>query len=334
MESDQWTELFAPKRKLETTAFFSLWEAQDLTNGRPVCLTASKSPSFSAIAPSRQVMRELAGVPGVPEVVWEGETAFAVQEPGVSLWEMIEKTGRIGDDPLLKLAVGLIRTLEAVHHRGYFHLRISPSYIRLEPTGKDCWLQGFEGAQSPNAVPFPIPALALPFASTHLLQGERLSPRDDLESLSYVFLYVLTGNLPWQDARTPAKILEMRRSFPSDQIMTGLPEEFAYFHTYVKKLEADDKPNYRALRHRFSAKIGKQQISAQTLDQLWVRKRYNRRASEPFAVAEEAPMPKLSLDLKASQDSAMPNSIERCDTVKTLKLPSLPQKLRVARQTL
>jgi len=334
MESDQWTELFAPKRKLETTPSFTLWEAQDLATSRPVFLTASKLPSFAPIAPSRKVMHELAGSPGVPEVVWEGETAFAVQESGTSVWEMVEKSGRMGEDAVRKLGVELLRTLEAVLHRGYFHLRINPSYIRLEPAGKDYWVQGFEGAHSPKDVPVLIPALALPFASTHLLQGERPSPRDDLESLSYVLLFAATGDLPWQDARTSTEVLAIRKSIPSGQIMAGLPEDFAYFHTYVSKLEAEERPNYRALRHRFTAKIGNQQTSAQTIDRLWVRKRYNRRASEPFVGAEEAAVPKLSLDISTSQDSAVPSTLERCDTVKTLKLPCLPAKLRNYRQTI
>ena len=330
MEPDQWTELFAPKRKLESSPSLTLWTAQD-ASGNPVLLTASKSSSVAEITASRQVMRGLADCPGVPQVVWETQTAFAVQELGVSVREMVEKSGRMEGQMLLKLAIGLLRTLENVHRRGYLHLRINANYIRLESDGKDCFLYGLEAAQPLNSVKASVPALAQPFASTRLLQGQRPAPVDDLESLSYLFLFAAKGSLPWPDTASSADILASRLALRPEQLFSGLPEEFAYFHSYVAKLGLGDKPNYRSLRHKFMAKIRNSQNS---LENPWVRKRYNRRASEPFVDTGGSAVPKLSLDLQPTQGSVEISTLERSDTLKTLKLPTLPQKLRGSRQTL
>lgn len=328
MEPDQWTELFAPKRKLETTPSLTLWTAQD-ASGHPVLLTASRSSSD--LAASRQVMRVLADCPGVPQVVWETQTAFAVQELGVSVREIVEKSARMEGQTLLKLAIGLLRTLETVHHKGYLHLRINANYIRLESDGKDCFLYGLEAAQPLSSVKASVPALALPFASTRLLQGQRPAPMDDLESLFYLILFAANGSLPWSNAASSAEVLASRQALRSDQLLSGLPEEIAYFHSYVMKLGQGDKPNYRSLRHRFMAKTRNVQNSVEIP---WVRKRYNRRASEPFADTEGSAMPKLSLNLPPSQETVEVNTLERSDTLKTLKLPTFPQKLRGYRQTL
>lgn len=330
MEPDQWTELFAPKRKLETTPSLTLWTAQD-ASGHPVLLTTSISSSIADLAASRQVMRALADCPGVPQVMWETQVAFAVQELGVSVWETVEKSGRVEEQVLLKLAIGMLRTLETVHQRGYLHLRINANYIRLESSGKDCFLYGLEAAQPVNSVKVSIPALALHFASTHLLQGQRPTPMDDLESLSYLFQFAMKGSLPWSDYTSSAEVLASRQALRPEQLLSGLPEEFAYYHSYVMKLGQGDKPNYRSLRHRFMAKIRNSQTS---IENPWVRKRYNRRASEPYVDTEVSAIPKLSLDLQPTQESVEVNTMERSDTLKTLKLPILPQKLRGSRQTL
>lgn len=64
------------------------------------------------------------------------------------------------------------------------------------------------------------------------------SPRDDLESLAYMFLYFLKGRLPWNFAYKSKylsikehcfQVGSLKKSLTSDQIFEGCPKEFVHF---------------------------------------------------------------------------------------------------------
>jgi serine/threonine protein kinase len=89
--------------------------------------------------------------------------------------------------------------------------------------------------------------------NTHL--GAEQSRRDDLESLAYVLVYLLSGSLPWYGAKTSTqkqrnKIAQMKRDeFPD--LLTKWPSEFRVFLDYTRALHFEDKPDYTYLRRLF-----------------------------------------------------------------------------------
>ena len=93
------------------------------------------------------------------------------------------------------------------------------------------------------------------YASINALKGFEQSRRDDLESLSYVLLYFLRGELPWQhiNAKTKEernkKILEKKIEISSSSLCEGFPIEFAKFLNYTKNLEYTETPKYDMLRN-------------------------------------------------------------------------------------
>jgi casein kinase I family protein HRR25 len=88
--------------------------------------------------------------------------------------------------------------------------------------------------------------------NTHL--GIEQSRRDDLESLGYVLIYFLRGELPWQGMKAKVmkekyeKIMEKKIASPIDVLCKGFPEEFASFINYTRELKFDDRPDYGYLR--------------------------------------------------------------------------------------
>lgn len=88
--------------------------------------------------------------------------------------------------------------------------------------------------------------------NTHL--GIEQSRRDDLESLAYVLIYFLRGELPWQGMKAKVmkekyeKIMEKKIASPIDVLCKGFPEEFASFINYTRELKFDDRPDYGYLR--------------------------------------------------------------------------------------
>ena len=85
--------------------------------------------------------------------------------------------------------------------------------------------------------------------NTHL--GTEQSRRDDLESLAYVLIYLLSGSLPWYGAKTSTqkqcnKIAQMKHDeFPD--LLARWPSKFCVFLNYNHALHFEDKPNYNYL---------------------------------------------------------------------------------------
>ena len=92
------------------------------------------------------------------------------------------------------------------------------------------------------------------YASINALAGCDQSRRDDLEGLSYVLAYLLRGNLPWQGlvVKTKeekyAKILQIKKSTSSEELLKGFPKEMIRFLEYCKNLMYEQDPDYDFLK--------------------------------------------------------------------------------------
>ncbi|KAJ5067141.1 casein kinase 1-like protein [Anaeramoeba ignava] len=81
--------------------------------------------------------------------------------------------------------------------------------------------------------------------------------RDDLESVGYVLLYLLRGNLPWQGL--PAgnqkekydRIIEKKISTTIEELCEGYPVEFSTYLKYTRDLNFNESPDYSYLRSLF-----------------------------------------------------------------------------------
>ena len=88
--------------------------------------------------------------------------------------------------------------------------------------------------------------------NTHL--GIRQSRRDDLEAISYVLVYFLLGELPWQGIKAKTKsekkekIKNKKKRVSTNKLCEGLPSEFVTIVEYTKNLQFYDKPNYDYIR--------------------------------------------------------------------------------------
>jgi len=102
------------------------------------------------------------------------------------------------------------------------------------------------------------------FASIHALEGYELSRRDDLESLGYVLVYLLKGNLPWTRIKNKNKyekykvILNMKKKM-SEDILIGDKNnsEFIDFLKYCRNLKFEEAPDYNYLRGLMTKCISK-----------------------------------------------------------------------------
>jgi len=94
------------------------------------------------------------------------------------------------------------------------------------------------------------------WASLNSHNGVDLPPRDDIESLAYLALFLIRGNLPWiprpreePQLRSQEIVRIMKLACSGPVLSTGLPSEFGELLTYSRSLKFDQLPNYEEVVH-------------------------------------------------------------------------------------
>lgn len=87
-----------------------------------------------------------------------------------------------------------------------------------------------------------------------------------MESLGYMFLYFLSGSLPWRGLKDRTEderneiTKEKKMELPGEMLCEGLPGEFATYINYTRSLCIEDKPDYsyfrQLFRGLFSSRLG------------------------------------------------------------------------------
>ena len=97
------------------------------------------------------------------------------------------------------------------------------------------------------------------YTSINTHKGVEQSRRDDLETLGYVLIYFLRGNLPWQSVKAQVKqdrhdkIGIEKAQTPIAELCGNLPKAFAQYMEYVRGLGYDERPDYQKLKSLFKS---------------------------------------------------------------------------------
>ena len=224
-----------------------------------------------------QVYRKLEGGPGIPRVWWYGMhgsmfNVLVMDLLGPSLQDLFSEMGhKFSLKTVLLLVDQMLDTLHYVHHRDFVHRDISANnfMMGIGENAHKLYLVDFGLAKRFNASPGwntkrtmmfkyvrPMVGTAR-FCSIFCHHGQEESRRDDMESLGYLWLYLLRGRLPWQgvEAATSVEkieaILSLKVNTPLAELCAGVPEEFLTYMTFVRGMAQYDVPNYKAIKNMF-----------------------------------------------------------------------------------
>ncbi|SJL02834.1 uncharacterized protein ARMOST_06172 [Armillaria ostoyae] len=197
---------------------------------------------------------------------------MAMEILGPSVAERQKKNGpRTG--PMLKTVIRImdqvLAGLEHIHSLGILHRDIKPENLLCGLDNSTIKIIDF-GLSKPisHGPPNKYDPLkdrktlvGSPYwASLHSHNGVDLAPRDDLEPLAYIALFLLRGHLPWKprprlepQLRSQEIIRLMKSSCSGKDLSSGFPVEFGYLLDYSRSLEFDQLPDYRSFMRLFAA---------------------------------------------------------------------------------
>jgi serine/threonine protein kinase len=212
-------------------------------------------------------------VEGIPKVYWYGEykkyKIMVMDLLGPSLdkfYKVFNKQFSI--DTAVNLGYQMINRIEHVHKMGYVHRDIKPNNFLLGKFNRICsddlvyiidfglskdYLcpetgKHYEFSDNKRFVGTPR------YASLNTHLGFKQSRRDDVESIIYVLIYFIKGELPWQGVKAKTKsekkekIKKKKKSVSVEKLCEGIPFEFVEMLNHVKQLEFKQTPDYDLYR--------------------------------------------------------------------------------------
>ena len=85
------------------------------------------------------------------------------------------------------------------------------------------------------------------------IKDKRISKKDDLESLAYMMIFFIKGELPWQNIKAKSrkekytKIYQKKKNTVNSELCNFLPDEIKSFVNYILNLNQKQNPDYEKL---------------------------------------------------------------------------------------
>ncbi|CAK92946.1 unnamed protein product (macronuclear) [Paramecium tetraurelia] len=265
--------IYVVQKKISSGSFGVVLLGQDKERNVDVAIKIEKEENEDVRSLERevQVLERLQGTDGVPKLLWHGQqdeyNVIILQLLGKDLSHFMKTKKKFSFKTTIQLGIQIVHVLERIHNKGVVHRDLKPENILfgIEDESSKIYVVDFgiskiyRDAQG-NILPFRDNASFIGttrYASIAAHKGHELSRKDDIESLIYVLLYFMKGQLPWQnmqnvsDEERTVKVGEMKMNMDPRELCKDVPIEFAKILEYLKQLQYNSDPNYYFVYHQF-----------------------------------------------------------------------------------
>lgn len=259
-------------KKIGSGSFGVVYKGVDLTNNEYVAIKIENTNS-SKHHLEFKIYKKLEDKTGFPEIIYEGKyenkNLLIMEHLGPSLEELFEFTGKkFGLKTVLMIGLQILNRIETLHENGYIHRDIKPDNFLIGTGGNKNRMYmidfGLSKEYLSNGEHIPLRlgktfTGSFRYSSIRNHKGCEQSRRDDLESIGYMLIYFLKGELPWQGLKGSTKskranaIYDVKKNVKLADLCKDLPKEFMKYIKYCRELKFDEKPNYAYLRSLFIA---------------------------------------------------------------------------------
>lgn len=261
-------------KKIGDGAFTEIFEGIDIFDNSKIAIKLEHNTiKYPQLLFESKLLNSFKGI-GIPKVFWagiSGEYNVMVMELlGNNLEELFQSCDKkFSLKTVLMMSKQIIDRIHHFHNHNFIHRDVKPQnfVIGKNENSHLIYLVDFGLAKryKEEYTNFHIPLRqgikltgTIRFSSCNAMNKKELSRRDDMESIGYLFLYLLKGSLPWQGLKIKQKnekyekIREMKMELDFNKLCEGIPEEFGTYLKMVRKLEFEEEPEYWKYIHLFN----------------------------------------------------------------------------------
>ena len=264
-------------KQLGKGGFGHLYLGRNLRENTFVAVKVEDQIQRSHLTMEYHILKEIQGGEGIPRVYelhnGHKHNYLFMQLLGKSLDKLFSESNRkFSIKTVSQIAYQLIQRIEYVHSRGYIHRDIKPGNFLIGKNldTKRIYLIDFGLSKryidkNTNKHILYKEGKGLTgtarYVSLNTHYGIEQSRRDDIEGIAYNLIYFAKGKLPWQGVKTKnkkekhKKIMEYKEKYIPEKLCDGLPEEFPTLLKYARKLDFDEKPDYKNIKIMFKQLI-------------------------------------------------------------------------------
>ena len=262
-------------KQLGKGGFGQLYLGRNIRENTLIAIKVEEQIQRSHLTMEYQILKELQG-DGIPEVYklhnGHKHNYLLMQLLGKSLDKLFSDTNRkFSIKTVSQIAYQMVQRIEYVHSRGYIHRDIKPGnfLIGRKNESKKIYIIDFGLSKkyidkNSNHIIYKegkgLTGTAR-YVSLNTHYGIEQSRRDDIEGIAYNLIYFAKGKLPWQGVKTKnkkekhKKIMEYKEEYTAEKLCDGLPEEFPTLLKYARKLDFEEKPDYKNIKIMFKQLI-------------------------------------------------------------------------------
>ena len=274
-------------KQLGKGGFGQLYLGRSIRENTLIAIKVEDKVSRSHLLSEYQILKELSGGEGIPNIYGfhkgHKHNYLLMQLLGKSLDKLFtDMKKHFSIKTVCMIGYQMVQRIEYVHSKGYIHRDIKPGnfligknlenkklyiidfglskrYIDKE-TGKHVIYKEGKGLTGTAR-----------YVSLNTHYGIDQSRRDDIEGIAFNLIYFAKGKLPWQGVKTKnkkekhKKIMEYKEEYTPDKLCEGLPEEFPTLLKYARKLDFEEKPDYKNIKIMF-----KQLITSNNQQMDWI----------------------------------------------------------------
>ena len=255
-------------KKLGEGAFGKIYECQNIKNKQTY---AAKIEYHSAPNPQlyqeSKIMTEMKGKLGFPtcyQVIYlKQELVMVTDLLGPNIQDIMDNIEgkKFTMKSTLLLTEQMLKRLRDLHEKGIIHRDMKPENFVIGKGKNEKLIYMIDFGLSRHYLiektQQHIPMKSdraivgtLRYISMNCHEGLEVSRRDDLESLAYMMIHFVIGELPWMGIKAKSlgekykRVYEKKQETVPDDICKILPDEMKSFLQHILNLEFEEKPNY------------------------------------------------------------------------------------------